>query len=283
MRWGLTLRALCIAAAVTACGINHALAQQADDQEEEETSTVEKKASGWSVLFDPVISKKPAFDFLTGGMPDRLLYFTGLDIWRCGFGGYAGMQWAPKGINKDGFILRLFASESLERYTTTRRRYETQIFRGSVMPGIRFKRGNFEMQLLGGLDVEADYLLINRRLAALRSRIGARFTTDIWWEPTRSLMLQYSLSGTMIDDGINTRVAAGWRLFDRFWIGPEASLSSDFFGQQYRIGAHLTGLRTGDYEWSIAAGHVQDSFQREGIYGRLGITVRPPREPFFEN
>jgi hypothetical protein len=118
MRWGLTLRALCIAAAVTACGVNHALTQEADDDQDEETSTIEKKASGWSVLFDPVISRKPAFDFLTGGMPDRLLYFTGLDIWRCGFGAYAGMQWAPKGINKDGFILRLFTSEGLERYTT---------------------------------------------------------------------------------------------------------------------------------------------------------------------
>ena len=284
MRWGVALRALCVAAAV-ACAAHPALPQEDidDAEDDEEAPVVEPARPNWSLLLDPLISKRPTLDFLTRGMPDRLIYYSGFDIWRCGLSAHAAMQWAPKGINKDGFILRLFGSEGLERFDTPQRRYETQIFRGSVLTGIRFRRDNFEMQFLGGLDAEADYLLINRRLAATRQRIGARVATDIWWEPTRLLMLQGSLSGTMIDNGVSGRVAAGWKLFDRFWIGPEVSVSRDFYSRQTRIGAHFTGLRTGDYEWSVAVGHVQDNAQREGIYGRLGIVVRPPREPFFEN
>ncbi|MET0877730.1 MAG: cellulose biosynthesis protein BcsS [Tardiphaga sp.] len=285
MRWGVALRALGVFA-VVACALHHAAAQESDDDadDDEEAPVIETKRSRWSLLlFDPVNATRPSFDFLTGGMPDRLMYFTGFDIWRNGYGAHAAMQWAPKGLNKDGFILRFFGSEGLERFDTPRRRYETQIFRGSILPGIRFGRGNFEMQLLGGLDLEADYLLINRRLAAERHRIGARFVTDVWWEPTRRLMLQGSLSGPQIDNRLSSRVAAGWKLFDRFWVGPEASFSRDFYSRQTRIGVHLTGLRTGNYEWSLAVGHIGDNAEREGIYGRLGIVLRPPRQPFFEN
>jgi hypothetical protein len=151
------------------------------------------------------------------------------------------------------------------------------------MAGLKFSGNRADIQLLAGYEVQADFLLIDGRLATPRARFGTRFTTDVWWEPTSSLMLQASLSGSSIDDAISARAAAGWRLFDRFWIGPEASRSSDFFSRQTRIGAHLTGLRSGDYEWTIAAGHIADSYQRDGVYARIGVLLRPPRPTFFDN
>ena len=51
-------------------------------------------------------------------------------------------------------------------------------------------------------------------------------------------------------------------------------MSSDRFSDQYRLGAHLTGLRTGAFEWSLAAGYVRDSFSRGGLYGRIGVLTR---------
>ena len=125
-------------------------------------------------------------------------------------------------------------------------------------------------------------LTLDGRPARLRGNAGARLTADLWWEPTRSLMLQYAFSVVSIGPAGTIRAAAGWRLFDRFWIGPELSLVGDQYGQQYRIGAHLTGLRTGTLEWSVGAGYERDGFQRDGIYGRLGFAVRPERVPFFE-
>ena len=64
---------------------------------------------------------------------------------------------------------------------------------------------------------------------------------------------------------------------------PYASRSRDFFSTQTRYGAHLTGLRTGNYEWSVAAGHIADSYDRDGIYARVGVSLRPPRPLLDEN
>lgn len=286
MRWGLALRAVCVTATMIGCGM--AAAQDVGDADFGNTDfnvlSSSSNQSFWSSLFDTRIAKKPPlFDFLSGGMPDRLMYYGGLDASHWSFGAYGGVQWAPAGFNKDGFILRMFLSESIERFTTGQRTYQSQIGRASILPGYMFRTGNLEVQLLAGLDAEADFFFVDRRPNKWRTKLGLRSTADAWWEPTRLLMLQYSLSGTTIDNGYSTRIAAGVRMFDWFWIGPEAALSNDYFSQQIRIGGHLTGLRTGPYEWSFAAGHVQDNFQRQGVYGRFGLMIRPLRQPFFEN
>lgn len=285
MRWTRGFRAAClVAAAITGAAIaaSGVFAQEIDDFDVQVIPA--NDPSFWSSLFDTrIATKRPAFDFLSGGMPDRLIYYSGLDVTSWSFGGHLGAQWAPAGFDKDGFIMRFFLSGGLERYTDGRRNYDTQIMRGHIMPGYMFHVGNLELQFLAGPDAEADLLFINQYPKKWRSSLGVRGTAEAWWEPTRLLMLQSALTATTIDNGYNTRVAAGLRLFDWFWVGPEAALSNDYFSQQTRIGAHLTGLRTGPYEWSFAAGHVQDNFQREGVYARFGFMVRPLRQPFFEN
>ena len=79
------------------------------------------------------------------------------------------------------------------------------------------------------------------------------------------MMVAASGAITTIYSVYSARAAAGWRLFDRFWIGPEVSVSTDRFSTQYRIGTHLTGC---------GAGLVEDSFDRSGIYGRVSALFR---------
>lgn len=297
MRWWATLCAFCVGVAVVVFDAHGKAAPEVEDVEEDDTELVDDDTgfgkidwgtarpptSVWKGFLAPVLSSTGGLDFLTGGMPDRLIYFAGFDLWRNGIGGYAGFQWAPAGINKDGFILRAQLSDNIDRYVTRTQRYVTEITRGSLMAGLKFSRNKAEVQFLVGYEAQADFLLVNNRLARPRARFGTRFTTDIWWEPNSLLMLQASLSGSSIDNAISARAAAGWRLFDRFWIGPEASRSRDFFSTQTRYGAHLTGLRTGNYEWSVAAGHIADSYDRDGIYARIGVSLRPPRPLLDEN
>lgn len=242
-----------------------------------------RSKSFWSDLFDTRATRKRPFDYLSGGMPDKMIYFGGIDATQWGFGAHGAAQWMPSGPSQDGFILRMFISESLERYSDSSGNYATQIGRAFLMPGYLVRIGRLEAQLLVGPDAEVDFFFQNGRADRSRTRFGMRGIADLWWEPTRELMVQYALSGTTIDSGYSTRIAAGWRLFDSFWVGPEASLSSDYFSRQTRFGVHLTGLRTNDYEWSFAAGHVSDNFGRDGVYGRFGLMIRPKRAPFFEN
>jgi Cellulose biosynthesis protein BcsS len=82
------------------------------------------------------------------------------------------------------------------------------------------------------------------------------------------------LSASTNATSYSARAAAGWRVLDRYWAGPEISASSDAFSKQVRIGAHLTGFRFDALEWSVAAGYVTDSFHRSGVYGRIGVLTR---------
>jgi hypothetical protein len=106
------------------------------------------------------------------------------------------------------------------------------------------------------------------------THIGARFASELWWEPMPDMMLTSAFAASTNATSHSARAAAGWRVFDQFWAGPEISASRDEFSQQVRIGAHLTGFRLAAFEWSAAAGYVQDSFHRSGVYGRIGVLVK---------
>jgi hypothetical protein len=210
-----------------------------------------------------------------GASPERFLFYSGFDLWNFGYAGYVGAQWAPRSLNSDGFVLSVFMSDGVERFDAATTRYRTAIFRAAILPGWRFKRGNLELKIFAGPDFERDvFSPVTLHARPYRDSIGARATADLWWEPTPKAMLSVSASMTTIAGGYSTRAAAGWRMLDAFWIGPEIAMSADRFSTQYRIGAQLTGFRTAAFEWSLAAGYVQDSFQRNGIYGRIGMLAR---------
>lgn len=249
MRSG-TLRACCVAAAVLACG-SRALAQALEPD-------------------------TPPSDGLSGGTKvERVLLYGGFDIWRFGRTGYGGFYWAPDGLNNDGFIARLLVSRSVERYDAGQKRFNTSIVRASPLAGWRFKHNDFEIKVFAGPELENRVLTPDVAAARFRgTQLGARVAAELWWEPMPELMLTSAFSASINATSHSARAAAGWRMFEQFWAGPEISASGDAFSQQVRIGAHLTGFRLAAFEWSAAAGYVTDSFHRSGVYGRIGVLTR---------
>jgi len=165
MRWGAS-RAVCMAAMLAWITVGRSLAQ-------------------------PAAVDAPLTDNLSGGSrPEQFLFFSGVDLWRKGQAGYGGMLWAPQGdLNKDGFVLRLFLSDGFERYDTPGQRFDTNIFRASILPGWRFKRGNLEVKIFAGPAVENHVLLPDIPNNPLRgAHFGAQAVTELWWEPTSSMM-----------------------------------------------------------------------------------------------
>jgi hypothetical protein len=274
MRWSYAWRAWCTAAALAACGAVPAVAEDTGGDALAIDAATHPAASMQPL--DALASAQPSFDPLIGGtQAGQFLFYAGVDAWRYGASAYGGIQWAPGRLENEGFFLRLIASDGLERYETGSTRSTTQIFRASLTPGWKFKRGSFEAQLFAGPAVEVDMPSPDLPGARMRGTYyGARGGADFWWEPTPQLMLASSFSATTIANAYSARGAMGWRIVDGFWLGPEISASGDNFSQQYRIGAHITGFKTADVEWSAAAGYVQDSFNRSGVYGRLGLLLR---------
>jgi hypothetical protein len=245
--------ALCtlwLAAAVMACGADRAPAQALDPD-------------------------TPPSDGLSGGKAERVLLYAGFDIWRYGRSGYGGFYWAPDGLNNNGFITRLFVSGSAERYDAGSGRFNTNIIRVAPLAGWRLSQGTVELKVFAGPELENRTLVPDVPTAEYRgTQLGARLAAELWWEPMPEMMLTSALSASTNATSHSARAAAGWRVLDQFWMGPEISASSDVFSQQVRVGAHLTGFRFGALEWSAAAGYVTDSFHRSGVYGRIGVLTR---------
>ena len=245
------LRACCVAAAVMACGADRALTQALEPD-------------------------TPQPDGLSGGAKaERVLLYAGFDIWRNSRSGYGGFYWAPDGLNNDGFITRLFVSRGVERYDAGGKRFNTNIIRAAPLAGWRLSQGTLELKVFAGPEVENRVLTPDIPAAEYRgTKLGARFAAELWWEPIPEMMLTSAFSASTNATSHSARGAAGWRVLDQFWAGPEISASSDVFSQQVRIGAHLTGFRFEALEWSAAVGYVTDSHHRSGVYGRIGVLTR---------
>jgi len=100
-----------------------------------------------------------------------------------------------------------------------------------------------------------------------------------------STMLAADASLTSIATGNSARLAFGWRLNDWFYLGREAqAFACDGYRQLrlgavlgrkwYQLGAHVTALKTGLWEWSAAARWSDDTDGRTGPYLRLGVLTR---------
>ncbi|MFC0241454.1 cellulose biosynthesis protein BcsS [Rhodopseudomonas telluris] len=224
-------------------------------------------------MLTPFPSSAPA---LSGGSTaDQVLLFGGYDIWSNGHSASAGLHWAQNGLNQDGFVVRLMLSNGTEFYRTPNRLYTTDIFRAAIMPGVRFKTGEFELKLFAGPDLEQHNLTPDNPTSKWRgAHPGLRMAAEIWAQPMPELMLAASVYATTIAAGYGFRAAAGWRVADAVWIGPEWSGSCDELSRQTRWGLHVTGWPTGPLEWSGAVGFVSDSFGRNGAYTRLATQLR---------
>lgn len=210
-----------------------------------------------------------------GATPERFLYFSGFDLWREGASSYGGLQWSPGGLNNDGFTLKLLLAGGQYRYTAGATEITGTNFLAAALTGWRIKRGNFEAKLFAGLDLQHHILSPVDPTNNLRgTHVGLRVGADLWWEPTQKMMLASSLSGSTIGTNFGARIAVGWRVLDRFWIGPEIETMGDEIYRQYRVGAHLTSLKYGPFEWAFGAGYSEDSDHRAGLYGRFSLLTR---------
>jgi hypothetical protein len=207
--------------------------------------------------------------------PETLLLFAGADLWRAGGFAHGGFVWSPGGLDKEGFTAKLMAGAGTYRYRSGNTPIKGDVLVFDVMPGWRFKPGSADIAVFAGLDIQ------NHRLSpddpsnrARGTHAGLRLGLDFWWEPTPGTMTNAGLSFATIGTGYWARAAYGWRAFDNFYIGPEALALGDDTYRQWRVGAHVTALRTGVFDWSVGTGYVSDSDHRSGLYGRIGVLTR---------
>jgi hypothetical protein len=212
----------------------------------------------------------------------RLLMFSGVDLWRHSAFAHDGLQWMPAGADADGFILKAIVSTGSYRYRAGalgNAEVTGWMTGAAVMPGVHFTRHGVTVTALVGLDLQTHALSPFDPGGKLNGRYaGARIAVDLWAEPTPQTMLAASASLSTIGGAYAARLAAGWRLFDRLYLGPEAIVFGGPEYRQLRFGLHVTGLRTElfdwRFEWQGGVGFAFDDDDNSGAYARLGILWR---------
>ncbi len=244
--------ALCIAAALMVCD-----------------------AAEGTVSAEPAPSIEPPPALSGGAHPERFLFFAGTDLWRNAGTLYGGMLWSPNGPARDGLTFKLLYAGGVYRYRagpfTILGAHDTV----ALLPGFHVSRGRFFATVYGGPDLQYHRTFPTDPGNRLNGgHLGLRVGADLWWEPYERWMAMASLSASTVGASYGLRLAAGWRVKDRFWLGPEIETSGDRTYRQWRVGAHITALRFWFGEWTLAAGYVRDSDHRDGVYGRLGFLIR---------
>ena len=206
----------------------------------------------------------------------RFLFFSGTDVWAHGSFLYGGALWSPGGLDREGFTLKTVISGGSYNYLSgTLGKVNGREFVAQAMPGWRFKRGAIELKAFAGLDAQNHHLEPNDPDSKLRGDdIGLRAAFEFWAEPNPDTMISLDGSVSTIAGSYSIRAAAGWRLFDKFYTGPEAQAFASDGYQQRRIGAHITALKLGGLEYSGASGYATDSDDRNSAYVRFGFSRR---------
>ncbi|MPZ56456.1 MAG: cellulose biosynthesis protein BcsS [Rhizobiales bacterium] len=212
----------------------------------------------------------------------QLLFSSGIDIWRHSAFAYDAVLWTPFGAGNDGVIFKAVASSGSYRYragSLGNAEVTGWMAGAAVMPGVHFTRGGVSVAAYFGADIQVHYLTpFDPGNELYGRRLGIRTAVDLWAEPTPRSMVAASATLTTIGGHYATRAAAGWRLFGRFYLGPEAIAFGGPDYRQLRVGVHVTGLRTElfdwRFEWQAGVGYAFDDDDNSGAYARLGILWR---------
>ena len=215
----------------------------------------------------------------TGAGAAHFLLFSNTDLWRHGGFAYGGVLWSPHGVDHEGLVVKLIFGGGIYRYVSGALGNAEVIGRqlsAAILPGWRFRRGGLIVTLFAGPEFQSHQLSPDDVSAGLRGRyFGARGAFELWYEPTAMTMIAADASISTIGVSYSARLAGGIRLLELFYGGPEVqAFALDTNYRQYRAGFHVTGLRTGDFEWSAGLGWALDSDNRNSAYGKLGLLTR---------
>lgn len=216
-----------------------------------------------------------AGDTANGGQVDRYLLFSGFDLWRAGGFAHGGVLWSPEGLGRDGFTFKLLIAGGRYQYLSGATEISGRQSLASTMPGWRIVRDHTELTVFAGVDLQSHRFTPDDPFNSLRgNHAGVRVGADFWSEPIDGVMVAGSISASTIGPNIWSRAAAGVRLLEWAWFGPELEMMGDGQYKQFRAGAHVTALKTGRFEWSAGVGYAINSDNRDGPYGRIGLMTR---------
>jgi hypothetical protein len=103
--------------------------------------------------------------------------------------------------------------------------------------------------------------------------VGAKVGLDFYSNPTTYSMISGNVSYSTANNSYYTRFKVGLSIADGVFAGPEALFLGDNQYSQWRIGAHVTGLRFGALQFGLSGGFLSDRVRGKGAYAIVDARV----------
>jgi hypothetical protein len=245
VRTGARIVALCISAVTLTSAVCGALAETLQPEIDQDTQIL--AAFARPSPDQPVREQAPPQQ--ASQDQARFLLFANTDLWRQGGFGQGGMLWAPTGLNRSGPVLKLMFGGGVYHYRSGalgNADVRGQQLAGAILPGWRFVLNQVTATVFLGVDFQQHRLTPDDLSAGLRGDyVGARMGFELGYQPSAATMVAADVSWSTVGPSYNARIAAGLRVLDTFYLGPEIqAFGADSNYRQFRAGLHVTGLRT---------------------------------------
>lgn len=103
--------------------------------------------------------------------------------------------------------------------------------------------------------------------------VGAQVAADIYYTPTDKIMMSSNMSFSTRKYSYFMRSKLGFAVAEDLYVGPEIGAQGSKDYQQYRAGAHISGVKLGDLTFGFAAGYALDRKNGNGAYAILDSRV----------
>jgi hypothetical protein len=195
--------------------------------------------------------------------------FGSLDAGRTGYAsaGFKRTWFGP--LDKDGLATLAAigyggAPERVDAFGQTGFRHKAS---ASALIGYQWFRG--PMVLAGFVGPELDYEQ-EPAGAAARPRFGARAQAEFWAHPTPSTLVTVTAIAGSARGHLWTRASAGYAVWERVFVGPEAAFYGTSDYREWRFGAHVTGLRLWGVTLRLSGGVGEFDGKTGGYVGLSG-------------
>jgi hypothetical protein len=189
--------------------------------------------------------------------------------------GYAGVLYAPQGMDKSGWRVSAFGLGGRYEYNGGD---NNELFKGKfvstdVLVGWSHVFTNGAVTLQGGVNYQDHHVRPNDpNNPVVGAKWGFKIQGDIWYNPNERTLI-YGLAS--YSTAFNTYYALGRIGYDFFgtqvFFGPEVGALGNDRTDQQRVGVHFTGIKLGPAKLTISGGWMHERDEGNGGYAAASV------------
>ncbi|MFY9628371.1 MAG: cellulose biosynthesis protein BcsS [Methylocystis sp.] len=98
---------------------------------------------------------------------------------------------------------------------------------------------------------------------------GLKVGADLYIRPTEATMIAGVVAYSTVNNAYYGRLKFGLAVVNQIYVGPEILVLGDNFFHQWRVGAHVSGIKLGMVQLGVSGGFLSDQVRGTGGYGIL--------------